>query len=164
MLELTRLALSERGEANLAYTVRHNVGRLRTTLEQTLELAVDSRTGKVTGALHLTELEADSIEAARERMAVWCDRMAAALRGAERRQGDLPLYDRRSFVLSEQPRWLQDAFNHLLERKLAATTEEDEAAIEAWLDGHPMVLIPGMLDAVEAEFIRRQEASDGHQS
>lgn len=157
MLELTRLSLGERGQFNVAYNVRHNVGRLRTTLEQPLELVVDTQTGKVSGAFHLTDLEVGSIDEAREKMAVWCDRMAAALRGAQRKVGELPLYERRPFKLDEQPLWLQEAYAQLLARKLAAQSEEDSEAIERWLESHPMVLVPGMLDAVEAEVIRQQE-------
>lgn len=160
MLELKRLTMDERGKAALSYNVKHNVGRLKTTLEQTFDLELDTHTGKVTGSLHLTDLEVDSLEAAREKMATWCERMAAALRGAARKPGELPLYERRRFQLDAQPTWLQLAHAHLVNAKLTAKTDEDYAAIEDWLTGHPMVLVPGLLDDVEIELIRRQEPSN----
>lgn len=158
MLELTRLALDERGAASLSYNLKHNVGYLDTILEQTLDLELNPRTGKVTGVLHVTELEANSVDAARDKLAGWCDRMAAALRGAARKEGDLPLFERRAFTLTAQPLWLQEAFHRLVQLKLEAETEDDRFAIKQWLDGHPMVLVPGLMDAVEAEVLRREEA------
>lgn len=45
-----------------------------------------------------------------------------------------------------------------MQLKLEAETEDDRLAIKQWLDGHPMVLVPGLMDAVEAEVLRREEA------
>ncbi len=159
MLELKDMRLEGR-TVSLCYNVKHNVGSLRTTLEQTLELKVDTQTGKVGGELHLTELECDSIEAAREKMAFWCERMAAALRGAERKDGELPLYGHGTFKLEEQPLWLQEAYAQLVARQLAAHTDEDRERISQWLQGHPMTLVRGLLDSAEAEVHRAQEAQD----
>ncbi|KVP17120.1 hypothetical protein [Burkholderia ubonensis] len=162
MLDLTDVRLNER-TVSLVYNVRHNVGRLRTTLEQDFKLEVDLHTGKVKGALYMTDLEADSLEGAREKMAVWCDRMAAALRAARRQSGDvpLPLYERQSFDLASQPLWLQQEYARLVEAYVNAKTEEDHEAIKRWLMGHPMNLVGDMVESAQCEAERIQESQGG---
>ncbi len=162
MLELKHLVLEGKDQASLSYAVRHNVGALKTTLEQTMDVRLDIRSGKVEASLNLTELHADSLEAARVRMALWCERMAAALRGAARLEGDLPMYERRSFELAEQPVWLQEAYTALVKAKVEAQTDEAVEALNKWLDGHPMVLVYGLMDAADAEACRILENNDGH--
>lgn len=161
MLELTGLSLAD-GKALLAYNVRHNVGRLRTTLEQTLELRVDVATGKVTGVMHVTDLEADSVEAARVKLAFWCERLAAALRAPRPKDGDLPLYERRSFKLADQPLWLQQEFSRLVQAYVAAKTEDDLAAIKFWLKDHPMNLVSDMVEFAQCEAERLKENRPAH--
>jgi hypothetical protein len=152
----------EDGNAALTYTVRHNVGRLRTTLEQDLDLRVDIDTGKVHGALHVTELEADSIDGAREKLAFWCERLAAALRGTVRKAGDLPLYERRRFDLASQPLWLQQEYARLVQAYASAQTDEDRDAIKLWLQDHPMNLVSDMVDSARCEADRFQENKPAH--
>ena len=156
MLELKDLRLGER-TASVVYNVIHNVGRLRTTLEQDFKLEVDLHSGKVKGALHLTDFQADNLEAAREKMAVWCDRMAAGLRAAKRKEGDLPLYERPSFELASQPLWLQQEYARLVEAYVSAKTEDDHEAIRRWLEGHPMNLVGDMVESAQCEAEQIQE-------
>lgn len=149
MLELKKLTLNNERYVSLVYTVQHNTGSCSTVLEQDLELNLDTLTGRVTGAMHLTDLSVDSLEAAREKMAVWCDRLAAALRSATRKPGDIPIYERKPFDLASQPLWLQQEYNRLVDAHVNAKTEADQAAIEAWLAGHPMTLVRGMIESAE---------------
>lgn len=161
MLELTDMSLKD-GQAHLVYNVRHNVGRLRTTLEQTLELRVDVATGKVRGAMHITDLQTDSIESARDKLASWCERLAAALRGAERKPGELPLYERKSFNLASQPLWLQQEFARLVQAYATAETQEDKDAIKLWLKDHPMNLVSDMVEVAQCEAERLRENAPKH--
>lgn len=161
MLKLTGFSLKD-SQARVTYTVRHNVGRLRTSLEQQLELRVDLSTGKVQGALHVTDLEADNIEAAREKLAVWCDRLAAALRAAERTPGDLPLYERRPFDLSNQPLWLQQEFGRLVQAYATAEIDDDRDAIKLWLKDHPMNLVSDMVEFAQCAAERLNEDAPVH--
>jgi hypothetical protein len=161
MLELTGIALKD-GQAHVTYNVRHNVGRLRTTLEQTLELRVDVATGKVRGALHITDLETENVEGAREKLAVWCERLAAALRGVVRMEGDLPLYERKPFNLASQPLWLQQEFARLVQTYVDAQTDEDRAAIKLWLKDHPMNLVSDMVEVAQCEAERLRENAPKH--
>ncbi len=160
MLELKSLVLDGKDQASLSYAVRHNVGALKTTLEQTMDVRLHLQSGKVEASMSMTELHADSLEAAKDRMALWCERMAAALRGAVRKEGDLPMYERRSFELTEQPMWLQEAYAALVKAKVAAQTDEAVEALNKWLEGHPMVLVYGLMDAAEAEACRILENDD----
>lgn len=161
MLEMTGFNLKD-GHAELTYNVRHNVGRLRTTLEQTLALQVDIATGKVRGALHVTDLEADSIDAARTKLAVWCDRLAAALRAPQRKPGDLPIFERRPFDLASKPLWLQQEYARLVHAYATADTDEDLAAIKLWLADHPMNLVSDMVEFAQCAADRLKEDRQPH--
>lgn len=157
-LELTRLELTPedagRPQFKLQLSVKHNVGALRTTLETTLNATVDRQTGKVSASLLLDELEAANLEEAREKMALWCIRTAAALSSVQRVAADFPLYERKSFELSEQPAWLQREYAVLAERykKLAedgATETRSEIRDDLVSQQHPLVYISGAIDQLE---------------
>lgn len=75
---LAKIGSAERLEA--VYEVRHNTAEYSTILEQDFHLSIDTQTGKVDGKLVLENLEAASLPEALEKMATWCERMAAALR------------------------------------------------------------------------------------
>jgi hypothetical protein len=160
MLELKDLKYAE-NRVSLTYNIVHSVGRLRTMLEQDLTLHVSTDTGKVTGEFHLTKLNADSVEAAREKMAVWCDRMAVALRSARRKSGDLPLYERSSFDIENHPLWLRQEYARLVQAYVAAKTEEDHEAINAWLKDHPMNLVGDLVEAARCAAERIQQNEEG---
>lgn len=161
MLDLTGFSLND-DHAKITYTVRHNVGRLNTILRQTLELSVDVKTGKVYGVLQVADLEADNIEGAREKLAIWCDRLAAALRGAVRVEGDLPLYERGTFNLASQPLWLQQEFTRLVQAYATAETEEDREAIKLWLKDHPMNLVGDMVEIAKCQGETLRETVPSH--
>jgi hypothetical protein len=159
MLELKDLKYDE-DRVTLTYNVTHSGGRIGTILEQDLKLTVDTRTGKVAGDLHLTELSVDSIEAAREKMAVWCERMAIALRHVKRKSGDLPLYQRASFEADELPLWMRQEYERLVRAYLNAKTEEDHEAIRTWLKDHPMSLVGDLVEVARCQAERMQESGD----
>ncbi|MBU9200156.1 hypothetical protein KTD31_01895 [Burkholderia multivorans] len=145
-------------KATLKYTVGHNVGRLPTTLEQDLDLTLDVATGKVTGALHLTDLTADSLDAAREKMAVWCERMAYALRAVQRKNHDLPIFERKSVVLEELPLWLQREYRILVSMYEEAQTDEDQENIRAYLKDHPINYVSDLVESAQVEAENAKES------
>jgi hypothetical protein len=159
MLELKDLKYDE-NRVTVTYNVVHSGGRTSTILEQDFKLTVDTQTGKVEGELHLTEMKVDSIEAAREKMAVWCERMAIALRRVERKSGDLPLYQRTSFEPEELPLWMQQEYERLVQAYVNAKTEEDHEAIRTWLKDHPMSLVGDLVEVAKCQAERRQEVSE----
>ncbi|HDR9105426.1 hypothetical protein [Paraburkholderia sp. A3RO-2L] len=156
-LELVDAKIAER-RATLKYTVGHNVGRLPTTLEQDLDLTVDLGTGAVTGALHITDLTADSLDGAREKLAVWCERLAYALRAVQRKNHDLPIFERKPVVLEELPLWLQREYRILVTMYKEAQNEEDRENIRAYLKGHPMNYVSDLVELAQAEADNAKES------
>jgi hypothetical protein len=74
------------------YEVIHTEG-YNTKLTQELDVTICERTGKVTGAFHITELEAASVPEALAKLAVWCERMAIALREPMRITASVPVFE-----------------------------------------------------------------------
>lgn len=155
MIELTGLVLKDSGQAKpglaLTFSVSHNVGALPTTLECNLDMVVAPGTGKVKASLLLEDLEADSVEAAREKMALWCDRMAAALRGVERMPFEVPLYERKEFNEESLAPWLKREFAVLSERfkqtlDPSCPDERGDVVQELIEQRHPLIFIRGALD------------------
>lgn len=155
MLQLKSLEFHD-PHVRLTYCVRHNVGTLPTTLEQDLTLRVNAETGRVNGELMLSELQADSVDAARLKMAEWCERMAAALRSAVKMEGaELPFYTRAPFTPEALPPHLQQQF----ERVVWDCTAAGEEGIPELIRGlvaqkHPLVYIPDALACAEAQAYR----------
>lgn len=161
---MTRLALTDlrlsprdvgRPELTLRFQVSHSSSALRTTLEGALSAVIDENTGRVTASLELAELHAASLDEARDRMAVWCDRMAATLRGVARVPADVPKYERRCFDPSALPAWLQREYAVLAERfKRCALAEATECAEdicdEMRAQDHPLLLIYGAYDMLQS--------------
>ena len=64
----------------VVYTVEHQRGELRTVLRQDLHLVIDPKSGAVTGELMVKDIAGANLPEAIERLAGWCERLAAALR------------------------------------------------------------------------------------
>lgn len=141
MLELNTLAQTQPDEVLLGFMVTHNVGTLRTTLTQELNVTVTPSTGRVCASLELKALQAISLEDARRTMALWCDRMAAALRYVERQPGEVPRYTRALFDKDRLPKWLQAEFDRIVVL-LRQGSIEHELFEELTLDGHPLAYVP----------------------
>lgn len=75
-----------------SYEVVHSDG-FKTTLTQDLDLTICEQTGKVTGEFHITKLEAASMPEALAKLAVWCDRMAMALREPMKVTASVPIFE-----------------------------------------------------------------------
>lgn len=74
------------------YEIAHETpGDTGTRLTQDLDLVLDPVTGKVGAKLTLSDLEADNLDAALEKMASWCERMAIALREPREVVAHLPI-------------------------------------------------------------------------
>ena len=155
MLILKSIEFSEPYVA-ITYCVRHNTGALRTTLEQDMTLKVNTATGKVTGQLILADLETDSIENARFKLAEWCDRMAAALRAAVRKEGaDLPVYERGEFEVNALPPHLKLLYQEAV-TAFATEGEAEMGAVREKLiaEKNPLIYVPNALATAEAEACR----------
>lgn len=95
MLDLKEVSKTTNG-LRAVYTVRHNTAALPTILEQDLHLMIDERTGAVTGKLLVEELQADNMNAAIEKLATWCERLAAALREPMKVTTSVPVFEKDS--------------------------------------------------------------------
>lgn len=142
MLNLKRMELTPKG-IEVTYTVLHNVGHLPTTLDQDLELVINPDTGAVSGRMVMDNLQADSLDAAREKMAEWCDRMAAALRQPMRQRCMVPVFERLPFDKGALPPRQRHQFDALVEELVAmgsweAMNERLKALAE---EKHPLVLV-----------------------
>jgi DNA topoisomerase IA len=92
MLELTKLEKTDAG-VKAIYTVKHNTSEYRTTLAQDLHVTICPRTGAVKGELHVLDLEAPSMDEARAKLALWCERLAEALREPLKAVASVPVYE-----------------------------------------------------------------------
>lgn len=143
MLKFKRMATTDQGIA-LSYTVWHNVGLLPTTLDQPLDLVLDPQTGKLTGQLVLESLTADDIDQAREKLAEWCDRMAAALRQPMRKvSADLPIFERVPFEREQLSGYLLERYDALVAEWSTFASEADiQAGVRAFAASkHPLVYV-----------------------
>lgn len=76
------------------YEVIHNTDQFKTTLTQNLDVTICERTGKVTGELHIIKLEAATMPEAMAKLAIWCERMAMALREPMKVTASVPVFER----------------------------------------------------------------------
>lgn len=139
---------------DMEFDVSHNVGAFKTTVSGDLCVKVQED-GKVRAQLTLDDLQADSLEDAREKMALWCLRMAAALSRVQRVPFDVPLYEKTEFDVEALAPWLQREYAHLAERYsrvASAGATETRADIKADLlaQRHPLLFISGALDFLES--------------
>lgn len=93
MLDLKLMEKTEKG-MRAVYEVRHNTSEFKTTLTQDLHLTVCPATGAVTGELIIKELAAASLDEAFERLALWCERLAAALREPRKVTASIPVFEK----------------------------------------------------------------------
>lgn len=99
MLKLTSLAKKKEedfvsGTVKATYEVIHNSDQFKTSLTQNLDVTICERTGAVKGELHIIALEAPSMPEALAKLAVWCERMAMALREPMKVTASVPVYER----------------------------------------------------------------------
>lgn len=139
---------------DMEFEVSHNVGGFPTTTHAELSVKV-LETGKVRAEMTLDGLEADSLEEAREKMALWCLRTAAALSRVKRMPFDVPLYERAEFDIEALAPWLQREYAVLSERykRLAqpdATETRSDIRADLLAQRHPLLFISGALDFLES--------------
>lgn len=149
MLKTRQVEISE-DATKLQYEVCHNVGALSTSL--TVDLAVTAYTYKPVAAVLTMEITQPTLETVRLKLADWCDRTAAALRYAERQEDTLlPDYGRQAFDLKALPKWLQAEFRRVVRQYQKVSYDERKTITDALVqDRHPLVLIPGAIDAARA--------------
>lgn len=153
MLTLKDLVLSEgKGHPpaiDYTFNVCHNDSGWKTKLDFNLALKMDRNSKTFSGVLVIDELKnAESIDAARLKMAEWCVRVGAALTHVERVPGDIPTYEKRPFDLERQPSWVQAEFARLLPRFLAIAApapSEDRSDVlaEMTAEQNPLLFIYG---------------------
>lgn len=158
MLKLKKVELTEAGLES-TYDVIHNVSHLPTTLSQDLELVVNPETGKVHGRMVLDNLSADSLEDAIEKMAEWCDRIAAGLRQPRKVICMAPMYGRIPFEKEQMLPSHQSMFDALAaDLKTCTSFDEIRERIRALVAAkHPLVYVSGALDSAEHQAILRLE-------
>lgn len=93
MLELTNLEKTDAGMSAI-YTVKHNTSEYSTMLKQNLHVTICPRTGAVKGKLLILDLEAPSLDEARAKLALWCERLAEALREPLKVVASVPVYEK----------------------------------------------------------------------
>lgn len=93
MLMLKEVEMVDAG-LRAVYTIRHNNSQFSTILDQDLHLLIDPRTGAVKGHLNVSGLKAPSIDEAREQLAGWCERLAAALREPMKTTAMVPVFEK----------------------------------------------------------------------
>lgn len=94
MLKLTNLQHTE-NHMKAVYEVIHGGGdEFKTTLTQNLHVSICSKTGAVDAEFHFTELKAPSMDEALAKLAIWCDRMAAALREPRKVVASVPVFEK----------------------------------------------------------------------
>jgi DNA topoisomerase IA len=99
MLKLTSITKKKEddfvpGTVKATYDVVHDSDRFKLKLTQNLEVTICERTGEVRGELHITELMAPSMPEALAKLAIWCERMALALREPMKVTASVPIYER----------------------------------------------------------------------
>lgn len=158
MLTLTSVQLAEAMPRSPTFDFEfkavHNVGAMRTSLDFQFLVQVDRNTGKARASMNIDQLEADSLDEARLKMATWCTRMGAALHNVDRVPGDVPTFEKRSFELETQPSWVQAEFARLVPRFKAcstrvATETSSEILAEMTAEGNPLVYICGAYDQLQ---------------
>lgn len=82
-----------RPEVEAVYAVRHCSEDFDTTLELDLKMVMDPNTGKVKATLVFEEVEQPDFDAATEKLAVWCERMAQALRAPRQVVAHVPMFE-----------------------------------------------------------------------
>lgn len=152
MLKLKHVALTETGLAS-TYEVVHNVGLLPTTLTQDIELVVNPETGKVTGRMAIEDLSADSLEDAIEKMAEWCDRLAAGLRQPRKVVCATPVFARVPFDPDRLQACHREMYDALVARlktcnSLGEIREHTRELVES---KHPLIYVSGAIDRAEHE-------------
>jgi hypothetical protein len=155
MLELKSVELIEEQfvgqELKFVFDVRHNVGALRTSVNVALELRVHRQSGKTKGVLAFDDLTADSLDEARLKMADWCGRIGVGLSNVNRIAGDVPTYERKDFVLEEQPSWVRAEYERLAVR-FAACSKPDalessgDILAEMRSERNPLIYLCGAYD------------------
>jgi hypothetical protein len=76
------------------YDVVHNDSTSSTKLTQELEIQICQNTGAITGRLHVNDLKAASFEQGIEKLAIWCDRLAKALREPMKIKTSVPVFEK----------------------------------------------------------------------
>lgn len=84
------------------YDVVHNDSTFSTKLTQELEIQICQNTGAITGRLNVNDLKAASFEEGIDKLAIWCDRLAKALREPMKIKTSVPVFEKDWDALREQ--------------------------------------------------------------
>lgn len=164
MLELKGVAMADNPHGHnvvtLTYDAVHNVAGLRTTLTLPLTVRMNLTTNKVAAALDVSGVEADTLDAALDRLANWCDRSAEALRERARKPGiELPVFSRLSFDYETLTTWQKQLYDQVV-ADLEALPEDGEGEYIKRLhaERHPLVFLRDALECARAAVANKREA------
>jgi DNA topoisomerase IA len=101
MLSLKQCATVD-DKLTATYEVVHNDESFSTKLTQELEIQICKHTGAITGRLNVADLEAPSFEEGIEKLAIWCDRLANALREPMKVKTSVPVFEKDWDVIHAQ--------------------------------------------------------------
>ncbi|MBK3780315.1 hypothetical protein G3A43_08595 [Paraburkholderia aspalathi] len=161
MLNLTAMQMEENQHrekvVTLKYDAAHSNGRTTVTLPLTLKLNLSRE--KISAAMEVTGIEAESIEAALDAVASWCERGAAAIRESVRKEGaDLPLFTREPFCYDALPSWEKLLYDKIVADLLALPDDDASAYISRLKEErHPLLLVHDALDCARAAVYRARE-------
>ena len=160
MLTMTNMQMQvaksahEEDVATLTYDVEHSAFGTTVTLPLTLKLALPQ--GKVAASLVVANAEGETVEAALNKLATWCERGAAGIRQSARREnGDLPLFTRPSFEYEALLPWQKTLYDKLVADLMQLSDDDARDYIRRLREAHnPILLVHDALDCARADVYR----------
>ncbi|MEX3983950.1 hypothetical protein AB4Y45_33735 [Paraburkholderia sp. EG287A] len=148
--------------ATLSYDVEHDAFGTTVTLPLTITLPVRQpiREPKVTASLVVANAEGETIEAALNKLATWCERSAAGIRESARKEkADLPLFTRLTFEYETLLPWQKTLYDKLVaDLKHMANEGEQRDYLRQQREQHnPIMYLHDAADCARAEADRERD-------
>ncbi|RQR65458.1 hypothetical protein DIE18_03125 [Burkholderia sp. Bp9125] len=164
MLELKALAMGENPHRDtvvtLTYDAVHNVAGLRTMLTLPLTVKMNLTTSKVAATLDVFGVEADTVDAALDQLATWCERSAEAIRERARKPGvELPVFTRLSFDYDTLAPWQKQLYDQVVADLVAMPDDwTGDFITRLHEERHPLVFLRDALESARAAAAQVRES------